>query len=196
VASDAAPCQEWAPGLQIVRWVRQTLDEARRAAQALVVLGDGAYDMVEFWRGLPERTAAIVRTARNRRLRQLPEPQGGRGRPRKYRALAPKPAEWLQEAHGWLPQRVHVRGRVIEMRYRLEGPFLRERAANRSLWLLVVGGATWQAGQREPRRAKREPSFYLISAQHVNGQWALPLPESELLAWLWQRWELEVATAR
>jgi hypothetical protein len=61
------------------------------------------------------------------------------------------------------------------------------------LFLIVVGGATWKAGKKEPRRAKREPAFYLVNAVWHAGRWVLPLSAPVILAWIWQRWELEVA---
>jgi hypothetical protein len=179
--------------LVLVRWVRQELDAAQRTQQLLIVLADGAYDTVEFWRGLPERTVAIVRTAKNRRLRELPAAYGGRGRRRKYGAVAPAPAAWLKERKGWHKTPIWVRGRLIQMRYRVLGPYLRERAGARPQFLIVVGGATWQAGKKQPRRARREPAFYLVSAVQRDGRWLLPLAAEQILAWIWQRWELEVA---
>jgi hypothetical protein len=77
VRAQVAPLKEWAAGLQFIGWVRQELDRAGRQAQRLLVLGDGAYDTVEFWWGLPERTDAVIRTAKNRRLRELPRPTVG-----------------------------------------------------------------------------------------------------------------------
>lgn len=51
-------------------------------------------------------------------------------------------------------------------------------------------GQTWHANDRQRRR---EPVFYLVNAvQGDDGQWRLPLPLDTLLAWAWQRWELEV----
>jgi hypothetical protein len=70
---------------------------------------------------------------------------------------------------------------------------VRERAAQRPLFLLVVGGASWKAGKKEPRRVKREPAFYLVNALQQAGRWQLPLAAPLILAWIWQRWELEVA---
>jgi hypothetical protein len=173
--------------------VRQQLDGAGRSGQRLLLLADGAYDTVGFWRMLPQRTVALVRTARNRRLRELPPPYSGHGRRRKYGAVAPAPAEWLQQSQGWQHCLVSVRGRYIKHRYQVQGPYVRERAAEHPLFLLVVGGASWKAGKREPKRVKRQPSFYLVSAVQMEGEWQLPLPAAELLAWVWQRWELEVA---
>ncbi len=193
VASMARACREWEAGLEIVRWVRRELDEADRGEQQLVVLGDGANETVDFWRGLGERTVGILRTAKNRRLRELPGAEGGRGRRRKYGAVARHPQEWLGERKGWEKVPVSVRGRQLEMRYRVEGPYLRERAAEHPLWLVVVGGASWKAGKKEPKRKRREPAFYLVSAVQREGRWELPLAMEQVLAWIWQRWELEVA---
>ncbi|MHB0878730.1 MAG: transposase [Anaerolineae bacterium] len=193
VAAEVEAAKEWEAGLEFARWVRKELDGAGREGQEQLVLADGAYDTVEFWRGLPERTVALVRTARNRVLRQLPAAYSGRGRRRKYGERAPQPAQWLKERLGWQQATVLVRGRYIGMRYRVLGPYLRERAPKQPLMLIVVAGATWKAGRKEPRRARREPSFYLVSARWEEGQWRLPLPPKQILSLLWQRWELEVA---
>jgi hypothetical protein len=187
------PCKEWEAGLAFVRWVRQELDRAGRAAQRLLVLADGAYDTLGMWLGLPERTVLVVRTAKNRKLRELPPAYSGRGRRRKYGDEALRPQEWLKQRKGFHKTNVDVRGRTIQMRYRVEGPYVRERAASVPLFLIVAGGATWKAGKREPRRAKREPAFYLVNAVWQAGRWVLPLSAPVILAWIWQRWELEVA---
>lgn len=197
VAACAPAMQEWKAGLQFVCWVRQRLDQAGRLEQRLLVLADGAYDNVEFWRGLPGPAIAVVRTARNRILRSLPPVSQGRGRKRKYGEVAPKPADWLSEKEGWTTTAVPMRGRTIQMRYQVHGPYLRERVPDRPLWLIVVGGAAWMAGKRDPRRARRLPAFYLVSSPAPLSQApalaALPLPVELILTWLWQRWELEVA---
>ena len=191
--AEAPASKEWEAGLAFVQWVRQELDAAERAAQRLLVLADGAYDTVGLWAGLPARVTLVVRTAKNRRLRELPAEYSGRGRRRKYGELAPRPNAWLKERKGFQKTAVAVRGRTIQMRYRVLGPYVREGAAQVPLFLIVVGGATWKAGQREPRRAKREPAFYLVNAIRQAGDWRLPLLAPLILAWIWQRWELEVA---
>jgi len=76
-----APQREWEAGLAFLSWTRQELDEAGRPEQLLLTLADGAYDTLNFWRGLPARTVLAVRTARNRRLYDLPERPVGPGRP-------------------------------------------------------------------------------------------------------------------
>ncbi len=55
-------------GLRFLEWVRQELDEAGRAEEPVLALGDGSHDNVEMWRRLPERVILVARTARNRRL--------------------------------------------------------------------------------------------------------------------------------
>jgi hypothetical protein len=86
---------------RFLHWARHELDEAERTAQPLLVLADGGYNTLNFWRGLPERTILAVRTARNRRLYDLPEPSIGPGRPPRYGALAPHPGEWLHRGLTW-----------------------------------------------------------------------------------------------
>lgn len=192
-ATEGSQRKEWEAGLMGVGWVREQLDAHLRQGQALWVLADGAYDRVEFWRGLPEGTFAAVRTAKNRVLRKLPQPHPGKGRKALYGEPAPAPQAYLQERQGWRTHDIAVRGRQLQLSYRVEGPFLRERVPNQPLFLIVVRGNTWKAGKKEPKRKYRQPSYYLVSAQQQAGQWVLPLPIEQVLAWLWQRWEMEVA---
>jgi hypothetical protein len=191
-AGDIAACKEWEAGLAFVSWVRSQLDEAGRSAQPVVVLGDGAYDREGLWRGLPERTALIVRTAKNRRLRSLPGEYTGRGRRRKYGEDLPHPGNWLAKRQGWKEQTILVRGRSWQVTYRIEGPLLRQGCAGQPLFLLVIRGHSWKSGKKEGKRKYRKPGFYLISAQAAGENWQLPLLEKEILEWVWQRWELEV----
>lgn len=188
-----AACKEWEAGLQIVRWVRQKLDSFGREKQLVLFLGDGAYDQVEFWKRLPERVVMAVRTAKNRALWALPEPYSGRGRRRKYGEQTLHPQEWLHQSEGWSRCRLQVRGRVREVTYRIEGPFLRKGMPERPVFLIVQKGNTWVSGKKEPKRKRREPCYYLVSAVKQADDWVLPLPTVVILAWLWQRWELEVA---
>jgi len=182
------PRTEVATGLVILQWIRECMDKAGRIKQWLVALYDGSYDTLAFWAGLPARTVAIVRTARNRCLYHLPG-QDAHGN-RKYGEKAKQPFEWLKQRKGFQKLDVMVRGRLRSMRFRIEGPFLRDGLPDTPLFLIVVGG-----GKRPPgsRRKSYKPCFFLVNAIRVNGKWSLPLPTPLLLAWLWQRWELEVA---
>jgi hypothetical protein len=191
VASEAAPCTEWQASLAAVTWVRTQLDQLGRMSQWVLLLADGRYDTLGFWRGLPARVVAAVRTSRNRMLYELPP--AGSHKSRKYGAAAPKPGDWLQVRSGWQRLVVLVRARSRTMRYRVEGPYRRQGAADQPLFLLVVKGETYQKGKRQPKLKHREPAFYLISAVWRNGAWSLPVAVPVLLSWLWQRWELEVA---
>lgn len=180
-------------GLSFLSWVRQELDEAGRAAQMLLALVDGSFETLNVWRGLPARTVLAARTARNRRLHYLPEKGEGPGRPASYGALAPHPWEWLHKHISWQKQEIPVRGKTILMKFQVLGPFVREGLPDIPLFLLVVKGMHRRVGKKKLRWKHRKPSFYLVNALLVNGEWQLPLPIETLLAWLWQRWELEVA---
>lgn len=187
------PQREWEAGLSFLGWVRQELDESGREEQLLLSLADGSYDTLNFWRGLPERTVLAARTARNRRLYYLPERHAGPGRPASYGALAPHPWEWLHKGISWQKREVLVRGRPILMKFQVLGPFVREGLPEIPLFLIVVKGMHRKVGKRRPHYKHRKPSFYLVSAFYINREWRLPLPVEIILAWLWQRWELEVA---
>jgi len=188
VPGAAEPQKEWAAGLAQLAWLRAELDAAGRTEQDLRALGDGSFDVVDLWRDLPERITVLARTACNRVLFALP-PAEAHGN-RRYGARARTPQAWLAVRDGWRRTTLTVRGRDIPLTYRVEGPFVRARAADRPLFLLVVRGLA-QAQRRHRRR--REPAFYLVNAvQQEDGTWALSLPAEELLAWAWQRWEVEI----
>jgi hypothetical protein len=163
--------------LSFLNWARQELDNAEQEAQRLLVLADGAYDTLNFWRGLPERTALAVRTVRNRRLYYLPERQAGPGRPARYGARAPHNGEWLHRRLSWQKREIPVRGRALLMRFQVLGPFVREGLPDRPLFLIVVKGMHRQVGKQNPRWKHRKPAFYLVSAGHVDGVWQLAAPD-------------------
>lgn len=182
--------KDWEAGLKGIAWVRDRLDRAGRQAQFLLVLVDGGFERVAaFWRDLPERTILLGRTARNRALYDLPGEYSGSGRPPEYGQKAKKPADWLKEKDGWQTFHLTVRGRSREMRYRVEGPFLRDGLPDKPVFLIVVRGMDRKVNGH---RVKRDPAFYLVSAIQQETRWVLPLPAETLLAWAWQRWELEV----
>lgn len=57
-----APCKEWEAALHFLGWVRQQLTRCGRSAQQVLGVFDGSYDVVAFWRGLPENTVVMVRS--------------------------------------------------------------------------------------------------------------------------------------
>ncbi|MBA3946768.1 MAG: transposase [Herpetosiphonaceae bacterium] len=187
-----APQKEWEGAYSALTTLRHELDRAGRSQQQVVLLADGSYDVADFWKQLPHHTALLARTARNRALYELPVPTSTqRGRPRKYGPPAPRPAEWLQRRSGWQTTTKEVRGHARRMRYRVEGPFLRSEVATQPVFLVVMGGQSYRRGQQ---RKHREPVPVLVSAvKAADGGWRLPVPLDDLLVWLWQRWEVEVA---
>ena len=196
VAAQAPAEKEWEAGVHFLSWLRENLDQLGRTKEYVLALADGGFDVLDLWRNLPERVILITRTARNRRLYWLPEPDPhpGPGRPASYGARAPHPADWLHAGlRNWPKKRVQVRGRWIEMRYQVLGPFVREELPERPLFLIVTKGMHRLIGQKRPHYKHRGPSFYLVSALQQGQDWVLPFPIELILAWLWQRWEIEVA---
>jgi hypothetical protein len=194
IPANEPPRREWEAGLLFLNWVRTELDRAGRSGQQILALADGAFDVLALWCQLPTGVNLISRTARNRALYWLPERRSGPGRPASYGEKAPHPADWLHAGlRNWPTQQVPVRGKWIQMRYQVLGPFVRDGLPERPLFLLVVKGMHRQVGTRKRRYKTRKPAFYLISAVQVGDGWQLPLPIDIILAWLWQRWELEVA---
>ena len=188
IASQEGARTEVTAGLIFLKWTRQQMDKIGRKGQTLLTLNDGRYDTLQFWRELPERTIGVVRTAKNRCLYHLPATDAHGNR--KYGEKAPPPSEWLQKRKGFTYQEVMVRGQSRRMRYRIEGPYVRDELPDIPLFLIVIGG-----GKRPPgsRRKNYKPCFFLISAVLIDDAWSLPMPLADVLAWLWQRWELEVA---
>lgn len=190
-AEKEAQCKDWEAAVAGLAWVRQVLDKAGRQQQQILALVDGGFEhTLEFWRQLPKGVVLLGRTARSRVLFALPGAYQGRGRPRDYGERARKPCAWLQERSGWKTRAVQVRGREREMTYRVEGPYLRDGLVEQPVFLIVVRGMDRHI---RGKRVKRDPVFYLVSAIQRGREWSLPLAEEELLAWAWQRWELEVA---
>lgn len=185
------PQTEWAAGLAALIWLRQELDALGRSAQLVLGLGDGADSTGPLWAGLPARVVLLARCAKNRALYALPreQDQPARGRRRQDGERRPRPDAWLLERTGWQRTEVTVRGRTIPLSFRVEGPCLVRGAPDQPLFLLVVKGSDPRRGYR-PRPAR----FWLVSAvPNRTGDWTLPWPADQLLAWAWQRWELEVA---
>ena len=196
VPSEAPPRREWEAGVLFLVWLRASLDAAGRCTQQILALADGSFDVLEFWRSLPARTILLVRTARNRRLYWLPQPDPhpGPGRPPSYGDLAPHPADWLHAGlRKWPQQQILVRGKWVQMRYQILGPFVREGLPEQPVFLIVVKGMHRLVGKKKLHYKHKGPSFFLVSAIQQAGRWQLPLPDTTLLTWLWQRWEIEVA---
>lgn len=184
------PIREWQAGLALLTWLRDALDAAGRAAQPVLALADGAYANAQLWAGLPPRTVLLARCARNRALWALPTGQPVRGRRRVYGDRGPTPAEQLHQRDGWQGVTFAVRGRLVTPRVQVTGPWLVRGAPQAPLFLLVVAGV--DRGRGVTRR-QRQPTFLLVTAvADAHGSWALPRPVAELLAWAWQRWEVEV----
>lgn len=192
-AAPVAPCKEWEAGVAFVSWIRRQLDRVGRDAQQILYLADGSYETAALWNALPQGVTAALRTARNRAVYAYLPPSQRKGR-RKYGLRLDTPATWFPQRKGTTACRLLVRGHIRELRYRIVGPVVCRGAADVPLYLLIVGGQTWYQGKQTRRRKHREPVAYLVNAQRLDKDTCrFPLTPELILAWLWQRWEMEVA---
>lgn len=188
-AAGTVAAKEWEAGLASLRWLRRELDAAGRQGQDVLAVADGLYSTQHVWRGLPAGVSLLARCAHNRALYGLPSGGRRRGRPRLYGERAPSPGAWLGERRGWSTTRLAVRGRRVPASYRVVGPYLVRGAPEQPLYLVVVRGLN---RVRRGQHRRRRPAFWLVSAVARDGAWVLPRPAEQLLAWAWQRWEIEV----
>ncbi|MDY0019002.1 MAG: hypothetical protein RBT47_03285 [Anaerolineae bacterium] len=193
--SIAEPCKEWEAGVAEMHWTRAQLDQQGRAEQWLTAVADGNYDVQAIWGELPARTVLVARTASNRKLFALaPEPTEapGPGRPALYGERLPTPNDLLhrRQHRYWTTCTLLVRGRQRELQYQVQGPCLLEGMPECPVFAVVVRGQNYWRGVH---RRYRKPYYMLVNAVLREGEWQLPFPVPQLLAWAWQRWECEVA---
>lgn len=178
-------CKEWEAAVAFLVWLKQQLVARGRATQQILMVADGHYDTLNLWKHLPAGVILLARSAKNRVLWHLPGPEARSNRLYGERALTPA-AYWGQHS-GWRRLVLLVRGKPRHLQVKVAGPFLRQGAAERPLFLIVVRGKSNQ-------RTRRQPLPFVVNAvQNAAGKWELPLPVAELLFWAWQRWEVEVA---
>lgn len=186
------PRREWEAGHDALSWLRDELAAAEPTPRPVLALADGSYAVAPLLAALPSGVNLLARCARNRALYALPAPRlpGTRGRHRRYGERAPTPTAQLQDRAGWRRIPTPVRGRTLHLRVRVTGPWLIKPASQQPVFLLLVRGIGRAA---QGRRGQRDPAFLLVSAVADGaGGWRLPLPVGELVAWAWQRWEVEV----
>jgi hypothetical protein len=188
---DAPERSEREGALEHLAWLRAGLDARGRGDQPVLALGDGAYGTAPMLAGLPGRTTLVARCAKNRALYARPTPPapGTRGRRRVYGERGPTPQATLHEATGWAAIPVVVRGRTIPLTVKVTGPWLVKGAPHQPVLLIVVKGI--ERGKGAARR-QRDPQYLLASLTPDGERWRLAVPVRELLAWAWQRWEVEV----
>ena len=188
---DAPERSEGAGAGELIGWLRAGLDALGRAAQALLVLGDGAYSTAPVLSRLPARVVLFARCAKNRALFAPPPCRPpGRGRQPWYGDRGPTPHATLHDPDGWRDERFMVRGRPVTVTVKVTGPWLIRGAPFHPLLLVAVKGV--DRGKGTTRR-QRDPQFFLTSVRMTGeDEWQVEIPLPELLAWAWQRWEVEV----
>jgi len=186
------PQREWEAGLTALSWLRQTLDDLGQTPRRVLAVADGSYSVAPLLRALPAGVSLLARTTRTRALYALPDAPvpGQRGRHRRYGERGPTPEQLLHARSGWRTVPTWVRGRILHLRVHTSGPWLVKPAPGQPVFLLVVGGIE---RARLGRRGRREPAFLLATAvRSPQGTWVLPASVADLVAWAWQRWEVEV----
>ncbi|MBL8129498.1 MAG: hypothetical protein JNM64_17820 [Chloroflexia bacterium] len=186
------PQREWEAGLAALGWLRMALDDLGQGGRRVLAVADGSYSVAPLLRALPVGVSLLARTTRTRALYALPPAPvpGQRGRHRRYGERGPTPEQTLHARSGWRTIPTWVRGRTLHLRVHTSGPWLVKLAPNQPILLLVVRGI---ARERLGRRGMRAPAFLLVTAvPDGTGGWTLPLPVADLVAWAWQRWEVEV----
>ena len=186
------PQKEWEAGLAALRWLRAALEQAGETHRRVLAVADGSYGVAPLLRALPAGVSLLARTTRNRALFALPSPgtPGQRGRQRRYGARGPTPEQLLHARSGWRTLPTWVRGRTLHLRVQVSGPWLVKPAPDQPVFLLVVRGI---GRARLGRRGRREPAYLLVTAvRSAAGDWVLPASVAEVVAWAWQRWEVEV----
>lgn len=179
-----APMSESQAALQFVGWLTSQFQRLGRAQQALLMVADGGFDTLGLWKDLPDGVILMVRSAKNRVLYHVPTADAHASR--KYGARADTPQKVWQNKSGWRKLTLTVRGRDRQLQVKVKGPFLRQGAALRPLFLIVVRGKRRIGYQRDPL------PFLVNAVRDEHGTWHLPLPLETLLFWMWQRWEIEV----
>lgn len=188
---DAPERSESSGGITLIQWLRECWDAVGRADQPMLVLGDGSYSTAPVLSALPARTVLLARCAKNRALYHRPTYRAqGRGRQSRYGERGPTPQQVLHHPTGWAKVSCMVRGRRVTPMVHLTGPWLIKGAPFDPVMLMVVRGV--DRGRGVTRR-QREPHFFLVSVTMTSeDEWKLVLPLHELIAWAWQRWEVEV----
>jgi hypothetical protein len=183
-----APCKEWQTALNFLRWLREGLIQHGRPEQRVLMVADGGFDTLKLWQHLPDKVTLMARSAKNRVLYQLPPSDCHPNR--KYGIRAPTPQQHWNTKSGWKHLTLGVRGKDRHLQYQVAGPYLRQGAPDRPLFLIVVRG---KDRDRNGKPIRRPPLPFLVNARlDEQGQCVLPLPVKTLLFWAWQRWEIEV----
>lgn len=189
---DRPPRTEWEAGRDALHWLRTQLEVLGQGSRRILVVADGSYAVAPLIRSLPPHTVLLARCAKNRALFALPDPPAlhQKGRRRCYGAQGDAPQTQLHAPRAvWTTTSVRVRGRSIPLTARVTGPWLVKPAPRQPVFVLVVTGVD---RVRHGHPVHRDPTFWLVTAVVRRGQWVLPDSAPALLAWAWQRWEVEV----
>lgn len=124
------------------------------------MVDDGHYDNLKLWQALPAGVTMLTRSAKNRVLHHLPDPDAHGNR--KYGARVPQPQAIWQARKGWQAIQLEVRGKTRHLQVKVRGPLLRKGAPDCPLFLIVVRGKQRQG--KHGRYLRRQPLPFLVNA--------------------------------
>ncbi len=97
----------------------------------VLYLADSSYETAELWKALPPHVTA-ARTARNRACTPICRPANASVVA--SMGCVARPADWFVQRKGYTTCRLLIRGRMRQLRYRLEGPVVGAPDVRAHLW--------------------------------------------------------------
>ncbi|HRF97892.1 MAG TPA: transposase, partial [Aggregatilineales bacterium] len=121
--------KEWEVTVDCLHGLRTQLVALGRTTQTVLLVADGAFDSLNLWKKLPDGVNLLVRTAKNRVLYHLPNPNG---RKKKYGERAETPQQmWAKDWLDWVMCVLTIRGKQRRLRHRVVGPVIRNGMADK-----------------------------------------------------------------
>lgn len=159
--------------VQQIASLRQALDaETDGCDRPLHVVGDGGYTNETVLKKLPPRTTLIGRIRKDAKLYFLPEPSTappGRGRPRRYGALAPTPEQVrADETKPWITLEISVSGAPHQVRVKRLAPVLwRTAGLGQVLQIVVIAPLSYRL-RKNSKLLYRRPAFLVSTDAELD----------------------------
>lgn len=174
-------------GLQVIKDVRDSLDQAGCQDRTVLIATDGSYCNRNIFRGLPDRVEVIERARGDITLYRQPtaEQLTGRGRRRKYGDELPKPKEIrTSDAYPWQAARIFGAGRLHDLRYKMVANVLwKSGTLARPMRLIIIAPLQYRRTKKS-KLLYRDPAYLLTTD--------LTSSVETLIQAYFDRWEIEV----
>jgi len=174
-------------GLQVIKDVRASLDQAGCQDRTALIVTDGSYCNRNVLRDLPDRVDVIARARGDITLYLPPTPEQltGRGRRRKYGDELPKPKEIrTSDEYPWQEAQIFGAGRLHDLRYKIISHVLwKSGTLARSMRLIIIAPLSYRRTKKS-KLLYRDPAYLLTTD--------LTTPVEILIQAYFDRWEIEV----